>query len=393
MCWSIPQDHVDTFYLLDDSMDSPEVSCYKSANLEANGCSEAAEEPTDQTLPLRPASIHKVHSPILPEQGSDDIDSEPSVSYGDSPKFSYNNNSDTTLYGNDLEAAPPNKTIPYSTQIRIRDSRKNKWGYSHPTKKHDCSACSVGRGSHSFECLSLDKKGLPPAFRDLLASIQHFLSYVYIETALWNLGKGTDLGLLSNPELPMPSILMAMGLDWDKSCAYPFLKRLLKFYDLQEEVVCVKGFENDEHNNGIVDMVICLEGSDWRPQQTPCDAFNFIPICPIVIKNDIYDDSTDRLRKWLSKHFDHLQQSEIVVDGCQWPVPYFVVDGDWWRVGFAVQDGSTLEMYDEAIDCMGWTGGVHRLMIVLQHVVKSTAERYREWYQKHGRRDCPSGQR
>ncbi|KAG9951722.1 hypothetical protein KCU85_g2564, partial [Aureobasidium melanogenum] len=311
----------------------------------------------DEKIPLDPEEDHGIPSP------------EPGLTQSDSQV--------TTLI---REATPPP-----GLQIRILDLKKNKWGYTPRTRKSDCDACGSGQGSHGFACSALGQRAFDPAFQRVLTTVQHFLTYMLIDDALRALKKMNPIQnrfLSPDVKAEVPSIMLAMGLDWDTTCAHPFLKRLLNLYGLEEGVVCVKG---SEHTDGGVDMILCLKESFWRAHQTNCDAFNSIPICPIVVQKSSRDDSMERLKKWCLEYFDHLERVQIPhpYDENRWPLPYFVVDGDWWKVGFAIRVGSTVELYDESISSMGWVNGVRKVMFVLQYVIKSTTERHREWYLEH----------
>ncbi|KAK6007447.1 hypothetical protein QM012_004261 [Aureobasidium pullulans] len=287
--------------------------------------------------------------------------------------------------GNDsrmtLLTTPPPTPRP---QIRVYDLKKNNWGYSPRASKNDCSACSNGEGAHEFACATLRKHSLDPAFQKLLMIIQHFLTYLLVEDAL-NTLKRTRSCTLPDKELSVPSVMMAMGLDWDTTCTHPFLKRLLNLYNLEEEIVCMNGSESDGETDDEIDMMLCLKGCRWRSQQTKCDSFKPIPICPIMIQNSPRDDSMYRLRKWCMVYFDCFEQNQIANSEYRWPLPYFIVDGNWWRVGFAIKDGSSTNLYDGLVGSMGWTNGVQKVMAVLRQVIELTAERHREWYTKYSR--------
>ncbi|KAG9927367.1 hypothetical protein KCU98_g3027, partial [Aureobasidium melanogenum] len=316
------------------------------------------QEITDAKFPPNPREVHGIPPPMSFEPGSDDSDSQMAL----------------------VRTATPTPRL----QIHVYDPKKNNWGHTSRTRKSGCDGCSSGKESHGFACSTLGQQALDQASQGLLTRIRHFLNYLYIDDALKPLKKKTDQCVYPDTGLPVPSIMMAMGLDWDTTCAHPFLKRLLNFYQLEEEIVCVEGSENDGNINDGIDMTLRLKGSFWRAHQTKCDAFNFIPICPIMVHKSSRDDSMDRLRKWCLDYFDCLEQNQTAYVENRWPLPYFVVDGSCWRVGFAIKVGSAVELYDELIGYMGWGIAVRKVMVVLQHVIKSTVDRHREWYLEHG---------
>ncbi|KAH0207747.1 hypothetical protein KCU99_g308, partial [Aureobasidium melanogenum] len=131
-----------------------------------------------------------------------------------------------------VRTATPNPRL----QIRVYDPKKSNWGHTSRTWKSGCDACSTGKGSHKFACSNLEQQALDQASGGLLRRVQHILNYLYIDDALKPLKKNTNPCIYPDTELPVPSIMMAMGLDWDTTCAHPFLKRLLNFYQLEEEI-------------------------------------------------------------------------------------------------------------------------------------------------------------
>lgn len=316
------------------------------------------QEITDAKIPSNPGQVREISSPVSFDPGSNDSDSQMAL----------------------VRTATPNPRL----QIRVYDPKKSNWGHTSRTWKSGCDACSTGKGSHKFACSNLEQQALDQASGGLLRRVQHILNYLYIDDALKPLKKNTNPCIYPDTELPVPSIMMAMGLDWDTTCAHPFLKRLLNFYQLEEEIVCVEGSENDGNIDDEIDMTLHLKGSFWRTYRTKCDAFNFIPICPIMVHKSSHDDSMDRLRKWCLDYFYCLEQNQTAYVENRWPLPYFVVDGSCWRVGFAIKVGSAVELYDELIGYMGWGIAVRKVMVVLQHVISSTAERHRKWFLEHG---------
>ncbi|KAH0370727.1 hypothetical protein KCU65_g2385, partial [Aureobasidium melanogenum] len=325
-----------------------------SQGLLTNPCFKSDQKTIDEKSPTN----HEDHEVPSPELGSSDGDSEMTS----------------------IKTAAPTP-VP---QIRIHDPKKNNWGNTHRPRKSDCDACGSGKGSHGFACSGLRQRALDKAFGTFLRIVQHFLTYMLIDDALKALKKTNPIQYRSlSPDMipEMPSVMMTMGLDWDTTCAHPFLKRLLNLCRLEEEIVCVEG---SEHTDGGVDMILGLKGSFWREHQTKGNASNPIPICPIMVQKSPYEDPMERLNKWCLEYFDYLEQIQIPYDENRWPLPYFVVDGNWWKVGFAIRVGSTVELYDEEIGSMGWVNGVRKVMFVLQYVIKSTAERHREWYLEHG---------
>ncbi|KAI5210187.1 hypothetical protein E4T38_02143 [Aureobasidium subglaciale] len=243
--------------------------------------------------------------------------------------------------------------------------------------------CCVSKETHEFQCSSLDMNSLPSAFKTMLETVQHILSYAYIEDALQSLGNLADLGSLVDEGRPKPPRLMAIGLDWHPSCVRPFLRTLLQFAGLDTRVICIKVSEQQEDSatrDGEVDILLCLKGSHWRPNATRCTTSDIIPICPLVVRDGSQDDLIGRLRGWLTEHFECLEENRIAQDSCKWPIPYFVVDGNLWSFGFAIRHGSSIELYNQMVGSMGWNNGVQKLVVVLRHVIQSTDTRYREWY-------------
>ncbi|CAD0089552.1 unnamed protein product [Aureobasidium mustum] len=312
---------------------------------------------TDEKFSLNPEEVHEIYSPVSSERDSDDDDSQ-------------------------MTSAMTVTPTP-RLQLHVHDPRKNKWGSTSRPKEKDCDACNTGEGSRALACPTLNNQPLDPASRNLLKIIRHFLTYLFVGGALRALKQRTSLCALPGIELPVPSIMVAMGLDWDTTCAHPFLKRLLNFYGLEEEIVCVKGSENDGDPENEIDVVLCLKASYWRAHQAKREALNLIPVCPIIVQRTSQDNSMDRLWKWCLQYFTSLEQIRIGYDKYRWPLPYFVVDGSWWRVGFAIKDGSTVQLYDDLIGSMGWANGIQKVMAVLRHVIVLTAERHREWYLEH----------
>ncbi|KAI5206075.1 hypothetical protein E4T39_02735 [Aureobasidium subglaciale] len=253
----------------------------------------------------------------------------------------------------------------------------------HHTDHSGQERCCVSKETHEFRCSSLDMDTLPPAFKTMLEIIQHILSYVFIGDALQSLGDLADACSLIDGGRPKPPRLMAMGLDWDSSCARPFLRALLQFAGLENRVVCVKVSEQDKDSatrDGEVDILLCLKGSRWRPRATRCTASDIIPICPIVVRDGPNDNLIGRLREWLGEHFECLEENRIAQESRKWPIPYFVLDGDKWSFGFAIKHDSRVELHDQTIGSMGWDNGVEKLIVVLRCVIESTDTRYREWY-------------
>lgn len=339
---------------------------------------------TNEEVPRNCASFPEVWPSTPQEQESDGSGSETARNDSGSEADLVDHASETSLDVSDLGATPVDAKTPVRRpRFWISNPKLSTWGHFPRSARGNCNICSVGKGSHRFKCSTFTIHNCPPAFQTMLRTIRHFLSYLHLGDALQNVSHKTDLCILPTPEFPQPPVLTAMGLDWDTTCTRPFLKRLLHFYDLSDEVICIERSKKDDGGpDGDVDMVLCLKGSNWRSYWK---AFETIPICPIVVQDGTHSDSLDRLKNWFSKYFDCLEQNEIAHKDYQWPVPYFIVDGDMWRFGFAVMCGSAIEFYDELIGSMGWANGVQKVLAVLRHVIELTAECHREWYLEHSR--------
>lgn len=340
---------------------------------------------TNQKVPQNCASFPGVCLPPLRETGTDDSGSEAAPDDSGSEPNLNDHASETSLDVSDSGAMPVDTKTPLRhAQVWISDPKLDTWGRFPRSAQDKCSICFTGKGSHRFKCSTFTIHNCPPAFQIMLKTVRHFLSYLCLEDALQNVSH--KMRLLPTPDFPQPPVLTAMGLDWDTTCTQPFLKRLLHFYGLSDEVICVeRSKKNDGGADGDVDMVLCLKGSNWRPVSSRWKAFETIPICPIVVQDGAHGDSLQRLEDWFSEYYDCLEQNGIAHKDHQWPVPYFVVDGDMWRFGFAVECGSDIEFYEELIGSMGWANGVQKVLAVLRHVIELTAECHRGWYLEHSR--------
>lgn len=318
-------------------------------------------------------------------QGEESNDSGPGTAVDDSgPDMNMDDNtSESSLDNRDPDPVPLDASKQVScSRIWIFDPKQDNWGCFPRSPSSNCNICCDNEGSHNINCSTFRIHNCPPAFQIMLRTILHFLNYVHLKDALQNVSK--KLFMLPTPEIAYPPVLMAMGLDWDTTCTQPFLKRLLHFYDLADDVICIeRSKKNDGDSVGEVDLVLCLKQSSWRSASTRCKASNKIPICPIAVKNGAHDSPTDRLKGWFSDYFNLLKLNGITHDDYRWPIPYFVLDGALWRFGFAIKCGSSIELFEEPVGFMGWVGGVQKVMAVLRHVIVLTADWHREWYLEH----------
>ena len=260
--------------------------------------------------------------------------------------------------------------------VHINKSEDNKWGYNpHQSSRRACVQECCSEITSCWDSSDLTKRPLPPRVMSMMKTIRHVLESIWLEKAFNEPSMSTKPYMM----LHVPPIILAMSLDWDLSCAYPFLKRLC--HELENGVACGKGSGKKDD----VDMVLSLTSSIW----TKGNVIEPVPICPVVVHNRTHKDTTSRLKKWLVSHFDCLGQNKFACEDYEWPVPYFVLEGPIWTVGIAIKGESDIELHEESAQSLKWNEGARTVMLVLAHIIGLTADRYREWHLEKGANQQP----
>ncbi|KAH0285924.1 hypothetical protein M436DRAFT_61083 [Aureobasidium namibiae CBS 147.97] len=226
----------------------------------------------------------------------------------------------------------------------VNKSEDNRWGHNpHQSTRRACVQECCSEITSRWDSSDLTRRRLPPRVLSMMKTIRHVLDSIWLEKAFNEPSMSTKPYMM----LYVPPIILAMSLDWDLSCAYPFLKRLC--HELENGVVCGKGSgKNDD-----IDMVLSLASSIW----TKGNVIEPVPICPVVVHNRTHKDTTSRLKKWL---------------------------GPIWTVGIAIKGESDVELHEESAHSIKWNEGTRAVTLILAHIIGLTADRYREWHLEKG---------
>ena len=244
-------------------------------------------------------------------------------------------------------------------------------------------------GTNTWMITDIRQHRLPRSFKTMLKPINHILDYLSMRAALQHGQHDLRQSLLIDLTRLIPPIITAMASDWDSTCTLPFVTKVLHCHEMEAKVFCKR--ESGKHHN--IDVVLSLTDNLWRCRQEQGVSCEPIPICPIVVHDDALEDPTIRLKKWFEDYFAKIEYNEISYPRCRWPVPYFVVVGGWWSIGFAIKVDDRVELFERGACSIIWPDGTQKLMVIIGHVLKSTAVRYGHWFRTRPRRQQPHQER